>query len=287
MIAGDLQTYLALQRPSFEHFYADLGTTWIVTRPGDLATIADATSGLADVRVIDEQTLVPELTTVRRVRRRTGRDWHFQQLIKLAGVAAVDSAFVLVVDADVIAVHPVTDHDLIRDGRALRPQLPPEEHPEWVRLGGVALGLEPLDYAAAVTPSVLAPAAVRELAQFAVSSVRPRRLDLRIASRVPGIRGALTSWRGRLIGAMPWTEYQIYDTFLVRTGRFDSYHFYSDDPVVYGNSVWTPEDFEDWYPRRPGDEPRHFFSVVQGYLGLSLDEVASRMRADGIPAGTR
>jgi hypothetical protein len=287
MIAGDLQTYLALQRPSFEHFYGDLGTTWIVTRPRDLPTIASATSGLADVRVVDEQTLVPELEAVRRVRRRTGRDWHFQQLIKLAGVASVDRPFVLVVDADVIAVQPVTDRDLVRDGRALRPQLPLEEHPEWVRLGGVALGLEPLDYAAAVTPSVLAPPAVRELAQFAVAAVRPRRLDLRLASRVPGLRRTLTSWRGRLIGAMPWTEYQIYDTFLVRTGRFDTYHYYSDDPVIYGNSVWTPQDFEGWYPCRPGNEPRHFFSVVQGYLGIPLDEVASRMRADGIPAGAR
>jgi hypothetical protein len=78
---------------------------------------------------------------------------------------------------------------------------------------------------------------------------------------------------------LPWTEYQLYDTFLVRTGRFDQYHVALDDYVICGNSVWSSDDFATWDPRVPDPWGRHFaFSVIQSFAGLRVDQVARRLR---------
>ncbi|HEY8156146.1 MAG TPA: DUF6492 family protein [Myxococcota bacterium] len=282
LLASDLDRYLRLQRPTFERHYADLRTSWVIARPQDRPEVERATAGLAGVRVLDERELIPELALARALRRDHRRDWYVQQLIKLAAVSAVDTEFALVLDADVLAVRSVSDSDLVVDGRALRVPEPLATHPQWVAQAAEALGLEPLDYSASVTPSVLAREAVRLLARYAEECVRPRHWRMRAASLVPGIRGRLSSWRGRLLAALPWTEYQLYDTFLVRGGHFDRFHRYSIDPVLYENSVWRASHFEDWSPIPRGDTPIHFFSVVQGFAGIPVEVVREKLEAGGL-----
>jgi len=282
LLASDLDRYLRLQRPTFERFYADLGTTWMIVRPEDFLEVKRAIAGLTGVRVVNERELVPELAVARAVRRDTSRDWYVQQLIKLAAVAGVDTEFALVLDADVVAVRSVADCDLVVEGRALRPREPVETHPRWVAQAAEALGVEPLDYSASVTPSVLAREAVWLLARYAERSVRPRRWQVRIASLVPGIRRRLSTWRGRLIAAFPWTEYQLYDTFLVRSGHFDRFHRYSTDPVLYANSVWRAKHFDDWNPSPREDAPVYFFTVVQGLASITVEEVREKLEANGV-----
>jgi hypothetical protein len=282
LLATDLERYLRLQRPTFERFYRDLGTTWMFVRPDEQDAIERATSGLDGVRVMSDQQLVPELALARAVKRSVTRNWYQQQLIKLAAVARAETAFVLVLDGDVIAVREVCDTDLLVDGRALRPREPAATHPTWIAESARALGMAPLDYSAAVTPSVLAPSAVRLLADYAGRAVRARKRIVRMASLVPGLRGKLTTWRGRLLGALPWTEYQLYDTFLVRTGQFERFHRYSEDPLLSGNSVWESGEFEGWTPGPLAEGPTFFFSVVQSALAVSLDVIEERLRRAGL-----
>jgi hypothetical protein len=142
--------------------------------------------------------------------------------------------------------------------------------------------MAPLDYSASVTPSVLARAGVRELAAYAQRELPDLRRSLALARRIPGLRVQLGSWRGRLLANLPWTEFQLYDTFLVRAGRFDAFHVYSDDPVVYGNSVWFDGVFDDWDPSPRDDEPVAYFSVVQSYVNVTVDAVEQKLRAAGL-----
>ena len=99
---------------------------------------------------------------------------------------------------------------------------------------------------------------------------------------MPGMRARIGSWRGRLLANLPWTEFQLYETFLVRTGAFDALHVYSDDPAVYGNSIWFDGVFDDWDPApRPGD-PVTYFSVVQSYVGIPVDAIERKLRTAGM-----
>jgi hypothetical protein len=282
LLARDAERYLQLQRPTFERFYADLGTTWIVTPARDVDTLRDRVQHLSGVQLLDEDQLVPELPLVRRLGRGgQSISWYLQQLIKLAAVEQATSTFCLVLDADVVAVRPVSDADLVPDHRALRQRDPLSLHPDWVRNAGQALGVEPLDFTSAVTPSVLARDAVKLLADHADRELRPRKLHYRVLSEVPILRRRMTTWRARLLGVLPWTEYQLYDTFLIRTGNFDRFHRFSDDVVLYDNSVWEADEFEQWSPRDQHDRT-YFFSVVQGWLDIPVSTVAQRLRDAGV-----
>jgi len=274
LAAIDLDRYLRLQRPSFERHYADLGRTTIITPRGEVDVVRAATADVPGVVVVDERSIVPEAFLLGRLRER-GRNWYLQQMIKLAAVYASTAEFVLVLDADVVAVRAVGDADLVREGRALRPRNPRETHPDWVEHAATALQVEPIDYSASVTPSVLSREAVHRLARHA-ASLRSDRTKVRAAGAVPGLRRHVTSWRGRLIGRLPWTEYQLYDTFLQRLDHFDEFHVVDPEVTLYGNCVWYPGAFDVWRPSPP-DSP-FFFSVLQGALDIPVDVIEARLR---------
>jgi hypothetical protein len=279
--AADLDRYLRLQRPTFERFYGDLGVTRIITPSADRRAIRAATRHLPGIKVLDERMVVPELLLRRWISAHTS-NWYIQQLVKLAAVARCRAPFVLVLDADVFAVQDVTDRDLVVDGRALRPTTPASAHPDWIAWAAGVLDLAPLDYSAKVTPGVLAPEAVRLLAQHIQRTVVPTGRLVRTAARIPGVRTLIPSWRTRLLGALPWTEYQLYDTYLVRSGRFEQFHRYTTDPVFTGNSVWEIAAFGDWHagPSRAGAE--YFFSVVQSSTGVAVETVEAKLEAAGL-----
>ena len=281
LVAADLDAYLTIQRPTFERWYRDLGTTWVVVPRRDFDPVTRATRALAGIRVVDELELVPEIRLSQLVGGSTTRNWQLQQLVKLAAIAAVETDFALVVDADVFATGPVGDDDLVVEGRAIRPRESRDNHPDWAEQAALALDMDPLDYCASVSPSVLSREGVRLLAAYAERHISVRRLKVRLAAFIPGLRALTRSWRGHLFGVMPWTEYQLYDTFLVGTGSFDRFHFYSDDPVVYDNCVWTTAEFARWSPRRDLDGPQSFFSVVQG-TSAPVPAVVERLRAAGL-----
>ena len=282
LLASGADRYVRLQRPTVERYYRDLGTTWIYARPDEMAQVERMTTGLEGVRVLSDLELVPELKLARAVKRDVTRSWYQQQLIKLAAVAKAETPFVLVLDADVIAVREVGDDDMLPGGRAMHHREPVSAHPGWVRCSAQALRMEPLDYCASATPSVLARGAVHELAEFARREIRPRKGIVSAASMTPGLRRHLTTWQGRLLGALPWTEYQLYETFLVRTGRYDAYHCYSDDPLMFDNCVWRASEFDAWDPRPDDHGPVHYFSVVQESAGTPVDAIEDKLQRAGM-----
>jgi hypothetical protein len=282
LLAVDLERYQRLQRPTFERFYADLGTTWIIVRPEDLRVIEEATSSLAGVRILEEGELVPELPTSAWMKRVIPSGWRRQMLIKLAAVAqVVDSPFALVLDADIVAVRPFSDADLLEDGRALRPKEWTGRHVQWIRQASVVLRMDALEWSASLTPSVLSRDAVRLLAQYAAMSVRPSRLRLRIATAIPGLRRRLTGWRGRLLGAFPWTEYHLYDTFLAGTGQFERFHVSPAGKKLYDNCVWHKDSFDLWIPGAT-TQATYFFSVVQSKKGIPVAAIEEKLRNAGL-----
>jgi hypothetical protein len=280
LIGEDLDRFIELQRPTFEQHYRDLSRTMIVTTPREMERVRRRTRGLPQVEVVDERELIPELAWSRLLGRDTMRGWYLQQLVKLAAVAEASSPFVLVLDGDVIAVREFSDAELVVDGRALRPREQTRDE-TWIRQAGMALGVQPLDYMASVTPSVLSRSAVHDLAAHASTSVRPHREIARLAMQTPLIRRKLGSWRGRLLAALPWTEYQLYDTFLVRAGLFDRYHWYgADHQRIYGNCVWDREGFEGWVPG-PQERISFMLSIVTSRASIPAERVRSRLVETG------
>jgi len=282
LVEYDLARYARLQRPTFERFYADLDATTIVTRSRDVSLMRSALRAFPRVEVLDEREVVPERVLQwdprpqRRDRKSEPTSWFFQQLVKLAAVAALDDKFVLVLDGDVIAVAPVSDADLVIDGRGLRP-IEPVQYPAWVNWAAETLGLPPLTYQAAVTPAVMSPDAVRSLAAFTETHVSVQGPRLRAAARVPGLRRLATSWRGRLLGHK-WTEYQLYDTFLVGTGQFESFHLSAPGMLLSANEVHSRDDFAVWSPQA-SSTGKHFFSVVQSRAEIPVEDVEARLRS--------
>jgi hypothetical protein len=282
LVVADLDRYALVLRPSLERFYRDLDLTWIITRGTDLGPIKNRV-GTADVRITDERELVPEKVLrwdprPARVRRRRDEptDWYFQQLLKLAAVAEVDDDFALTLDADVFAVREVRDENLIHQGRAIRPRESSIKYPDWVADAANTLGVAPIDYQGAVTPSVLSRDVVRLLARFAEEHVSLEGPRLRAFANLPWARVYATSWRGRLLGHK-WTEYQLYDTFTEDQVLFDRYHFLSADPVLLGNEVHFPGEFAEWSPLPSSQGPLHYFSLVQSRSGIRAQAVARRI----------
>ena len=165
---------------------------------------------------------------------------------------------------------------------------PVNAHPGWVSSSAAALRMEPLDYCASATPSVLARGcgARARGARAALRSGRAR-ASSGSATMTPGLRRHLTTWRGRLLAALPWTEYQLYETFLVRTGRFDEYHCYSDDPLMFGNCVWRAREFEDWDPTADDGGPSALLQRGPGVGGHRGGRDRGQARARGHPPRAR
>src|ERR1044072_3323050 len=83
LLASGAARDLRLPRPTLERFYRDLSTTWVYSRPDEVAAVERATRGLDGVHVRADVDLVPELTVARaaprdapraRGQRRQGRD---------------------------------------------------------------------------------------------------------------------------------------------------------------------------------------------------------------------
>ena len=81
-----------------------------------------------------------------------------------------------------------------------------------------------------------------------------------------------------------WTEYQLYDTFLVGTGKFDRYHYYGDQ--LAGNIAWFADQFDDWDPLGESPQDGDFrFSLVQGAAGIPVADIKARLRQAGLVEG--
>jgi hypothetical protein len=281
--------------PSLRRHYRDLDHLWVVAPKSQLSSVAHDLSAFADSRVtfLSDEELVPEFALHQRWGLHPPRGWYRQQLVKLAIAERMSGEFYLTLDDDLLAVSDFSDRDILRAHRSPRTQdraahatrnLPPgspENLDEWLLWSARVLACEPLDYQPEVTPSILSRSAVRNLAAHLESRCRPRARRWRIAALAGrlGFRPGLASWRGRLLASLPWTEYTLYDTYLVRHADFSRHHYAPDDTLPLGNAAWHARDFDDWRPRSHDALGRRLlFNLVQSRSGISPDQVVSRIR---------
>jgi hypothetical protein len=111
-----------------------------------------------------------------------------------------------------------------------------------------------------------------------------KRRDLRVAGlklltlflpKNSTFRSQLLTWKSYLSASDPWTEYGLYYLFLEETNRFDHYHVeIANCTYTQEDSVWYKEDFEVWDVEKVfSPKSNHFFVIVQGWLGLGVQEV--------------
>jgi hypothetical protein len=281
IVAADCERARSILLPSLERCYADLGTLWVICPAGDAPAVRAALRA-PRLEVIDEEALVPELAAQRRLGFPRVSGWFKQQVLKLAAAELVRSEFFLTLDADVFAVSPWCDRDVLRGGRALRQRDKLEYYPEWLAWAARVLQCPPLDYQPGLTPVILSREVLKLLAAWVERHVTPGSKRWRVA-RLAGVLGArwrLTSWRGRLLASLPWTEYALYDTFLEREGLFDRFHFLPDDTLLLGNGVWRAEAFDTWRPRtRDAEGRRLLFNLVQSRANIEPARVEARCSA--------
>ena len=267
---------------SLERLFEPLGTGFAVAPDDDVNAIEPRLP--QGWIAVPESEVVPEIAWFRATARLRAtlrvvgppfHGWFVQQLIKLAIAERVTTRFYLTLDADVICVRPTRYDDLVPDGRAVVQTARPN-HPEWNDDAERVLALPRSGRQHAVTPALLARDAVRDLAAHLERRVDPRLR--RLAERVPPgrARDVLASWRSFLLRSLPWTEYALYHTFLERTGRFDRFHVLGREDAIYGNNVWTEDEFEEWQPTAAG--PFHF-SVVQSAARIAPARVRAKVDA--------
>jgi hypothetical protein len=268
LTANDVDRAQILIR-SLEAFFEPLGTCWVVAPDGDVAAVRVRVPR-AGFSVLPESAVIPEIGRFRAAARLRERlrivgppihGWFVQQLVKLAIADRVATPFYLTLDADVVCVRPTAYDDLVVDGRALVQTTPPN-HPEWNDDAERVLRLPRSERQYAVTPALLAPQAVAELAAHVERLVRPR---LR----------RFVSWRSFLLRNLPWTEYALYHTFLEARGRFERYHVLAGHDAIYSNSVWMAGDFDEWDPAATATP----FSVVQSATRIPPERVWAKVRS--------
>ncbi len=264
---SDLDRFLALALPSFRaHLDPRLvHEVLVVVPPGDVrrARKALAAAPPFPIRVIDESVL--------RIDAASAGGWIKQQIIKLAAPQVVTTPWFVTIDADVVATRSVDAEFLLPGGRAIWEREPAGAHFEWwvnsARVLGVPLVLERDTLAFGVTPAVMSTEAVRSLVDA-------------IETAHPGSTWSRTLAHNHAWG---WTEYTLYWTHLLATGRASA--LYSDVgrvPYDLAESVWTAAEFQtlasDVLDRVFAPDADHAFAVFQSNLERPLEETVRMLR---------
>lgn len=295
--AASCQRAIAFLLPSLRRHYRDLGTLWVASPRSDLSAVAAlmqaSTDGLR-VQFCADEDVVPEFRMHAALGFPRVNGWFRQQLVKLAFAERVSSEFYLILDDDLIAVSDFGDPDCLAGQRALRAQDrvghrerviaadSPDNLDIWLTWSARVLQCAPLDYQPDVTPSILSRTAVKELAAWIEQHARPTAARWRFGALLAGVTGqrGLRSWRGRLLALLPWTEYTLYDTFLVRHGDFAARHREPTDTLLLGNAAWNESQFRNWRPRATDEKGRRLlFNLVASRSGPAIEAVAARLAA--------
>ncbi|MDX1945994.1 MAG: DUF6492 family protein [Pirellulaceae bacterium] len=270
LVRRDLDRFRILERSIAANF-SSLQTCWVVVPDGEWGELAAAIKH-PRYRVVPETEIAPELARCR------AKGWYKQQLVKLAVAEHVESEFYLLFDADVICARPITQRDLLQDGKALCHRYQGDRHANWYRYAERVLRAKRSGWVHGVTPMILARRGVFELAAY-IEGFRPRPAPW-WKEAVELARGWLRpptdlNWRRTLLASLPWTEYALYFSFLEFAGRFEQYHAHSDVSLC-GQSIWKNCSFANWRPSRDVASQRPFL-VVQSIAKIPPQQVMERV----------
>ena len=214
------------------------------------------------LQVFDERDYLPILH-----RRRFGRGWHIQQVIKLAAADRLDAPYFLTLDPDVILCKRLRAEDLFVDGRALLDPYPRSASPDaWTasaRVLGIACDLSADGMM--VTPALLS----RAVCQALFRHLEQRHDDAWDATLL-----RLAGWG--------WTEYALYHLWAENQGLLHQMHAVAGGGtprrLMCPTAVWAAFQFEGWNlpecfdPGAPG-----FFTLVQSNTRITPARIAARL----------
>jgi Family of unknown function (DUF6492) len=157
----------------------------------------------------------------------TDSGWILQQFLKLEAVRLIEGEFYLSLDSDHILTRPLSQFDIVRDGRAMATPGRRERHETWWRGTAEILGTEPVDNPViALTCACLSTTLVRGL----LERLRERQGE---------------DWKSRLASRRDWTEFSLYHTFARRCADVARFHF-PGELLSTRHCVWLPQEFEEW-----------------------------------------
>lgn len=261
----DLDRFLHLGLPSITRFIPlELIHEFIVVTPSrDKAAVARAlrTRGGIRFRVVDEDEHLPP--------GRYEHGWFKQQVIKLNASIMVETDWMLVLDADVVACRPVTVDELFPDGKAVVHREPAGTHREWWRGSAKLLGVESpftdSDFVMGVTPELIHVPTLKNLA-------------LTLSALTGG-----EPWQSFLLRKevtdLSWTEYSLYWTYITINGMVSE--LYSGQQFsMYGSSIWERDDRTKLSDAEFWEEiacSKQLFLVVQSRIGLNISEILPKL----------
>lgn len=212
------------------------------------------------VDVIDEETLVPGIGAS------PAEGWYRQQVLKLAYAAQCPAEFCLCLDPDMFLTQPMTEADLIRDGRgtvAWRQKRRIEKF--WQHSADVlSMACNFDEMSLGNTPQTLHRDTVADMLAH-------------LAKRGTDLAG--------LLALKGWTELAIYSIYAENTGRLRQIHAAHPAVPLIGWSLWFPWER---YGRMPYEiRPESgFFTVLQSRNKPPMAEV-TRMFWKAMRAGER
>jgi hypothetical protein len=267
----DFERARRLLLPSLAKNMTCLATVYVVVPDDEVAVAREVFSPFGDFRVVPEYDLVP----IRQGRRQLS-GWLRQQLCKLEAHRLIRHDFYLTLDADVICVRPVTESDLVVNGRAITQIRVPNPHPHWSDWSARVLGLPMPAYGPGVTPAVLHRESVRGLlAYLAQRNWRWRRA---VDAALPHSMRARLGWGsavGYLFRHQPWTEYTLYFGYLEAIGTRAEVHALDAGEPLYGNCVWRDDSLSDFDADAAFGGTGSFFSVIQSNNPAPLADVVT------------
>lgn len=200
------------------------------------------------------------------------RNWHRQQIIKLAAAELIDTEYFLVFDPDCFATQPFTLDTLLPGGKALTFEQPRKLEPRYWRDSGITLNVEPHMERDGIwmTPAILSRTLCRSL---------HRRLE--------EIHGK--PWMNVLLERymIDWTEYTLYWLNAESQGLLDQFHTLAGPgmlPLHTAESIWYSglkgENLEKWDAGKyfRGGDGKGIFAVIQSNTGLDVHQIADKLR---------
>jgi hypothetical protein len=285
--------------PSVLRNLRGVNTISVVVTDNSFEEAAELCSAFRDVKVLHASELVPALgSTLQRPRaraglataqsvcallRRVGRDvrytpaliargWFHQQVVKLAYADFTSATHYLAIDADMICARETHVDELVVDGRPiaqLYDRIPPNQD-GWYRWAATLLGtVSNPAQALAMPPFIFVSAEVNSLLEEVNRTAPNRRLVDLIELLVLGIPSERPSRRwDRLLMMLPWTEYSLYHTHLLKAGRLQDVYETKAQLSLLGRAVWTESDLIGWEGIASAAVYEGFvFTLVQPSLG--------------------
>ncbi|MER2492820.1 DUF6492 family protein [Catenovulum sediminis] len=198
-----------------------------------------------NIAVISEEDLLPELKNYPKM-----RGWRKQQLVKIAIADKISNEFYLTLDADVVCLKPITESDLIIDGKAILQYEQRSRHPKWwkasSRLLKINSNIGPQGVGMTVTPALMS----KTLSRTLMADLSPKRANKTWADNLCSLHNPSDPknwWLGRYL-KLKWTEYSLYYLCALKHQILDDFHVIcGTEKIPQKLLVDDSHDYQNWH----------------------------------------